>query len=473
MNDGTKNKPKTVVLAAILTLAMVIAILKAAFPIENLASAHGAPTTLSVLPVKPQNPGKSMAAGRSGSLPIGIARENVVLWGTNSPFFGEEEKRKADDVGQTFSPIGRKCGMFGKDAFFLAMLNTSLKPMVGNPMQAMKLIIPSQIKQQIAASMADMYVYIHEIILIAAIVVIILVAVILNNVRVSRQLKEQNKKYEVLSQISNEYIFEYHVKNQKLKLSDHFRNLFSTPESIAQVTNLLKQALLDQKTDWSNQIIQLHLPDGQTGYFKAVNTHICNRRGNTDYIIGKLVDVSEEVLEKEALLVKAQTDGLTGLYNATTTKDFIEERIQKKKPQALDAFILMDCDSFKGINDTEGHFVGNQVLEEIATCLRQTFRNTDILGRIGGDEFCVYVKDIPSVDFVREKCMHLNDQIGKIGATDGRVNVSLSIGIALVTSPEPYCKVFKKADDALYQAKGEGKSRVVVWGEEIHHSKEP
>jgi len=466
MNDETKIKPKIFILA-ILTLAVTVAILKASVlpeqqvvqkRAEHFTAAHGVSTASSVLSLKPQN--------------NGMAKENVFLCDTNHVFFSALEKREADDIGQTLSPLGRKSCNVGRGAVFLAMVNKALGPMVGHQMQAINLFIPSKIKQPLAASMADLYVYIHEIILVATLVVIILVVVIINNVRVSRQLKEQNKKYEVLSQISNEYIFEYHVRNQKLTLADHFRNLFSTPESIAQVTNLLKQALLDQKTDWSNHIIQLHLPDGQTGYFKAINTHIYNRRGNTDYIIGKLVDVSEEVLEKEALLVKAQTDGLTGLYNATTTRDLIAERIQKKNPHALDAFILMDCDSFKGINDTEGHFVGNQVLEEIATRLRQTFRNTDILGRIGGDEFSVYLKDVPSVDFVREKCMHLNNQIGKIATTYGRVNVSLSIGIALVTGPEPYDALFKKADEALYQAKGKGKSRVVVWGEERKNSRQ-
>ena len=68
-----------------------------------------------------------------------------------------------------------------------------------------------------------------------------------------------------------------------------------------------------------------------------------------------------------------------------------------------DAFILIDCDDFKEINDSYGHLTGNTVLKKLAEVLKAAFRKADIIGRIGGDEFSVYMMKIPSVDFVKQR----------------------------------------------------------------------
>lgn len=247
-----------------------------------------------------------------------------------------------------------------------------------------------------------------------------------------------------------------------MTVSDKFGELFNTPETIDEVIRILTEVLSEQATDNSNKIIRLPLPDGKTGAFKVINSSICNHHGRTEYIIGKLMDVSKDVAEKEELLVKSQTDGLTGLYNAETTKDLIIERIENKEAGDIDAFILMDCDGFKNINDTHGHLAGNKILKHVATNLKRTFRSTDILGRIGGDEFCMYIKGIPSIDFIREKCRQLSDLIKN---ADEEAHVSVSIGVVLITNKEPYEVLFKKADKALYQAKAKGKSQYVIWEE--------
>jgi diguanylate cyclase (GGDEF)-like protein len=120
--------------------------------------------------------------------------------------------------------------------------------------------------------------------------------------------------------------------------------------------------------------------------------------------------------------------------------------------------MLIDCDNFKTINDKHGHLVGNQVLENIAKILKQEFRSFDIVGRFGGDEFCIYMKDIPSVDIVKEKFDQLNAEIRNIKDMD----LTISAGIALVRDHTTYEQIFKKADAALYQAKQNEKSHAVI-----------
>lgn len=202
-------------------------------------------------------------------------------------------------------------------------------------------------------------------------------------------------------------------RNRRLILSKKFSSLFYTEDSLNNVTRILKDALSDNDFDApSNAItISLPLPDGRTGTFKAVNSNICDRRGRPGFVIGKLIDVSEEVAEKKELLMRSQKDGMTDLYNAVTTKDLITEHVENKKGNRMDALILIDCDKFKRVNDTYGHLTGNQVLEHIASSLKRVFRNSDIIGRIGGDEFCVFLKNVPSTDLVLKKCHLLINQI--------------------------------------------------------------
>ncbi len=153
--------------------------------------------------------------------------------------------------------------------------------------------------------------------------------------------------------------------------------------------------------------------------------------------------------EKEELLTLSQLDGLTGLCNALTTKSLIGKSLKNRDSHKKDALLIIDCDNFKRINDTYGHLKGDEALKNIATNLRLAFRQTDIIGRIGGDEFCVYVHDIPSASFVRSKCRQLITAIEK---TDESVQLSISMGIAILDNENTYEEIFRKADEALYRA---------------------
>ena len=301
----------------------------------------------------------------------------------------------------------------------------------------------------------------------AVLIIVILCILLLSvffNIYIASKLREQNSRYEVLSQISNEYLYEYFPKTQRLNLTDKFYTLFYTQESIDEVTNVLKNVLSNENSDYSNIIIKLRLPDGGTGAFKSINLNIYDRRGRIESIMGKLIDISEETAEKEKLMIKAQIDGLTGLYNVGTTQELINERIKKKELHQTDAFILLDCDGFKFINDTYGHLVGNKVLKELADVLKHTFRSTDIVGRVGGDEFCIYLKDIPSIDFIQDRCSDLSDLIQN---TFKENDFTVSMGIVLVREKQSYESLFRKADKALYQAKHMGKAQIIFFDEKL------
>lgn len=164
---------------------------------------------------------------------------------------------------------------------------------------------------------------------------------------------------------------------------------------------------------------------------------------------------------------RAERDLLTNLLNKKTFERSVEAMISDHSTKESGALLVIDLDNFKGVNDTYGHAVGDKVLSGVADKMRETFRQQDYLGRIGGDEFAVYlifpetIKDEERSTIIRSRAAHFGSVIGKIAQENGLEHVtSCSIGIAI----EPqhgvsYEELFKNADKALYLAKDAGKNQ--------------
>lgn len=146
---------------------------------------------------------------------------------------------------------------------------------------------------------------------------------------------------------------------------------------------------------------------------------------------------------------------MTGLYNSFTTKNLINEKIKNTK--GTDALIIIDCDKFKSINDNYGHLQGDKVVVNIGEAMSRSFRKSDIMGRIGGDEFCVYMPDIPSADFAVSKCREFMESVKQLTHEQP---VTVSIGLALLKDEKSYEDLFVNADKALYEAKKKGGSQI-------------
>ena len=273
---------------------------------------------------------------------------------------------------------------------------------------------------------------------------------VISNTRTNQRLRAKNKRNEMLSQASNEYLYEYFAKHDRLELSEKFTHLFGTQKQLKEVGDILKNTILKNNLSGNIPKIRLPLADGRMGTFKSIGLNIHDDEGRLDFIVGKIIDISEEIEEKEKLIIKSKIDGLTGLYNAITTKELINENIRNKGNRETDALTIVDCDNLKYINDTYGHLTGDRVLKNISTALKLTFRQNDIIGRVGGDEFCIYTKNIPSISLIKSKCDQLNELIQEINED---FYVSVSSGMALLRKEGTYEELFEKADKVLYEAK--------------------
>ncbi|MEG2087559.1 MAG: diguanylate cyclase [Angelakisella sp.] len=176
-------------------------------------------------------------------------------------------------------------------------------------------------------------------------------------------------------------------------------------------------------------------------------------------------DIDEQKRNELALRYSAEHDRMTGLYNHGTTADLVDTFLKTESGAAsYHAFLMIDIDSFKSINDNFGHLFGDEVLTAIAGEIRSTFRENDIVGRIGGDEFCVFMKDVPYHRTVLKKTEELRRKLLHTYTQDGKTaSISASIGIAAYPEQgSSFADLFKHADEALYDAKRGGKNRYAL-----------
>lgn len=179
--------------------------------------------------------------------------------------------------------------------------------------------------------------------------------------------------------------------------------------------------------------------------------------GLTMLAVGFILMTSERTEQRNRQLI--QTDGLTGVWNRRKMEEVGEGELQRLARHGTPAtLLLIDVDDFKAINDTYGHASGDAVLTALVDAWRGALRETDVLGRWGGEEFLVLVSGsgVGDAVAVAERLRQATR------AVDGglRQRVTVSIGLSMALSHDSWRRWFERADAALYRAKAAGKDRV-------------
>ena len=156
-------------------------------------------------------------------------------------------------------------------------------------------------------------------------------------------------------------------------------------------------------------------------------------------------------------------DALSGLLNKQACETAVRQYLAGRSPFTGFSFLIMDLDDFKHVNDTSGHITGDQVIKDFGDVLHHVFRSTDIAGRAGGDEFMVLLKGDFSLTLLKEKCRRIQEQLNKQCLKSCGLSVSCSIGAVYISGGDlTFEDLFRQADEALYQAKAQGKARFTV-----------
>lgn len=188
----------------------------------------------------------------------------------------------------------------------------------------------------------------------------------------------------------------------------------------------------------------------------------------SERVFAMFEDVSESRRLTEEMRYQASHDALTGLVNRREIDSRLRRSIESARVQGHEhAFLFLDLDQFKLINDTCGHIAGDQLLRQIAGVLMLHMRGKDWMGRLGGDEFAILLENTGS-----EEALHIAERLRRALSSsafpwDGRsFNVSCSIGIARVTGDQiDPGDILRAADRACYQAKDDGRNCVRVYRE--------
>ena len=164
--------------------------------------------------------------------------------------------------------------------------------------------------------------------------------------------------------------------------------------------------------------------------------------------------------EKAVLIRSAQTDALTGVYNKENTQNMIDEILRKKDPDSFHGFLILDMDHFKEVNDVYGHAMGDKVLEMLGNFLKKQFREQDVIGRIGGDEFVILLYNIGSRQNMENRVKSLQEKIREIHM-DGMEGHTFTLSAGIAFAPQDgdtFMELYQKADLALYQVKRSGRN---------------
>lgn len=170
------------------------------------------------------------------------------------------------------------------------------------------------------------------------------------------------------------------------------------------------------------------------------------------------------IREQEVLREQASRDSFTKLYNRGTMEQLVGKALSTAR-QSQCAYIALDVDNFKCINDVYGHDMGDLLIMEVSKLLKREFKHKASVARMGGDEFAVFVRDIEKREDVYAKAERVLAELREMKGDMGlKIAPTLSIGIAFAPEAgENFSELYHRADTALYRVKNEEKNGVAVY----------
>ncbi len=298
---------------------------------------------------------------------------------------------------------------------------------------------------------------------------------------------KQAERMSLLSEVEGEHILDYNAKTDALVFKtaqdsgylhdivrqnyiarNEFENIY--PEDVACLREVMTDALKSPKRD--SMDLRIKLMDNEYRWYRLVISSIMGNEGYVTRVVGRITDIHNAKLKELELEVKAEIDLLTGVFNRGATEQLVMQLLkeeQREKSGRIHAFMELDLDNFKAVNDHLGHAYGDLVLSETAEKLKNMFKGRDIVGRFGGDEFIIFMYDIEDIRNAGILAGKLCRMIQKTyPCAEGDIDVTASIGIAICQSDVmEYEKLFDIADRALYATKNNGKNGYTIYTDDM------
>lgn len=306
-------------------------------------------------------------------------------------------------------------------------------------------------------------------------------SVLTEEMRREQELKSFEERYKMVLSFTSEVIFEYDLESDTIR---YFGGEASTMKRPAYIKDFYKKVLINslpfgKLTEESREEISRLLTMIKDKKMELIDSYICYQHNITKaqwiyvvgkcifskqnepmLIVGKLADVTVHKEVERELMTKAYTDSLTQVSNREYAQEQIQMYLRNNNPDLYSALLIIDVDNFKSVNDYYGHLKGDTVLIKLGEILRNEFRSSDIVGRLGGDEFIVFMKDVASISTIYKKAEIICQTVREI-----LKSVTVSVGISINTDNKYFHNLYKTADVALYQAKVRGKNTYVCYND--------
>ncbi len=292
-------------------------------------------------------------------------------------------------------------------------------------------------------------------------------------------LQQSEERWKLALESTGDGVWDLNVQSGKEFYSSHLLQMYgyssaelgdraeeldrrTHPDDLAQMNRDLQAHFDNPKTAYRNEH-RIRCKDGSYKWILSRGMVISrDEQGKPLRMIGTHTDISERKAAETLIWQQANFDVLTGMPNRRMMRDRLEQEIKKSKRNGQQlACLFIDLDHFKEVNDTLGHDQGDVLLKEAARRISECVRESDIVARMGGDEFTVILTDLKDADVLEpilQKLLLALALAFRVGAEE--VFVSASVGVTLYPLDANEIEgLFKNADQALYVAKGAGRNR--------------
>lgn len=295
----------------------------------------------------------------------------------------------------------------------------------------------------------------------------------------NEKLRVSDEKFRIAISHTADIVFEYHLKSGSIRILNDCafgenpacrqQMQRETWEQVIHPGDQTAVAELGRQIETGGRefslIFRARTLYGEADYrwYRLTLTVIPGKNGRPGLAVGTVSDINEQQNETLTLRSKAQRDSLTGLLNREECENRVERLLSDNRWNG-GAFLLIDLDRFKSLNDNLGHMTGDRALRMLAAVFRQVFRESDVMGRMGGDEFMVLLRDVTEPGMVEQKLSELRQALLlSNNGGDTLPDLQLSVGVVFAGKQDHFQDLYNMADIALYRAKNGGGNRNIFY----------
>ncbi|MBQ7780960.1 MAG: EAL domain-containing protein [Lachnospiraceae bacterium] len=287
------------------------------------------------------------------------------------------------------------------------------------------------------------------------------------------RLEQEKEKLNIIAEMSGDLLFEYDIEKDIMQYTKQSESIINEDEIVKNYTETISRtgymhpAEKDKLEQFCKALrmgkkhihaeLRKKYRDGRYHWVEVQGTTICDFAGKPVKVIGHTKNIDERKKSEEQYRRNLERDSMTGLYNRQAIMEKVQSRLDKKPAGQSDWLMVVDVDNFKLLNEKNGHLVGDTVLCMVADELKNTFKK-GLIGRIGGDEFVVYLENI-SREKLEQTLGLLNDTIQRLYKdTAQNMETSCSTGVVWRSDIDDFDTLLSWADYALYQVKQDVKN---------------